>query len=171
MKIELTNKEGKLLDKAFEIGVLIKAFFGFFEILGGIFLTISGEKIINNFVIFITQQEIINDPNDIIANYLIRLSEDFSFGTQIFAVSYLLFHGIVNIFLAVVLLKDKLWAYPLAIELFCAFLAYQIYKYFHSFSPILLFLIIFDLFVVLIIWLEYKRHRKRIAKKLMSLNI
>ncbi len=171
MKIELTNKEGKLLDKAFEIGVLINAFFGFFEILGGIFLVISGGKIINNFVIFITQQEIIDDPNDIIANYLIRLSNDFSLGTQIFAISYLLFHGIVNIFLAIVLLKDKLWAYPLAISLLTAFIVYQIYRYFHSFSFVLLFLIIFDSFVVLIIWLEYKRHRKRVAKKAMSLNI
>ncbi len=171
MKIELTNKEGKLLDRLFEVGVLIKAFFGFFEILGGIFLAISGGKIINNFIIFITQQEIIDDPNDVIANYLIRLTTDFSLGTQIFAISYLLFHGIVNIFLAIVLLKDKLWAYPLAISLLTGFIAYQIYRYFHSFSPILLFLIIFDLLVVLIIWLEYKRHKKRIAKKAMTLNI
>lgn len=171
MKIELTNKEGKLLDRAFEIGVLIKAFFGIFEILGGIFFAFSGEKIINNFIIFITQQEIINDPNDIIANYLIRLSENFSLGTQIFAVFYLLFHGIVNIFLGVVLLKDKIWAYPLAIQLFCVFLIYQIYRYLHTFSFVMLFLIIFDIFIILIIWLEYKRHRKRIAKKLMSLNI
>ena len=91
MKIELTNKEGKLLDRLFEVGVLIKAFFGFFEILGGIFLAISGGKIINNFIIFITQQEIIDDPNDVIANYLIRLTTEFSLGTEIFVISYFLF--------------------------------------------------------------------------------
>jgi uncharacterized membrane protein len=163
IEIKLTRKEGKLFDRIFEIGVLIKALFGFLEALGGILIAVSGHKVIDNLVVFITRQEILEDPNDFFANYLMKLSNDFSLGTQIFASFYLIFHGAVNIFLVVFLLRGKLWAYPWAIILFSVFLIYQIYKYINSFSLLLLFLIIFDIVVVLFISLEYVRHKKRLA--------
>jgi uncharacterized membrane protein len=161
LEIKLTKKEGKLLDRIFEIGVLIKALFGFFEICGGILISFGGHKVIDNLVVFITRQEIMEDPNDLVANYLIKLSSSFSGGIQFFAIFYLLFHGVVNILLAVALLRNKLWAYPAALVLFGAFLVYQIYRCIYGFSFVLLFLIIFDLVFILFILLEYFRHKKR----------
>jgi uncharacterized membrane protein len=160
--LKLTRKEGKLFDRIFEIGVLIKALFGFFELCGGILFAISGQKIMNSFIIAMAEQEILTDPNDFVANYLVKLSNDFSLGTQIFASSYLIFHGIVNIFLAVFLLKGRIWAYPAAILLFGIFLIYQIYRYLNNFSFMLLFLIVFDIIVISVIFFEYGRHKKRL---------
>ncbi len=150
------------IHKIFEVGLLLKAFFGIFEILSGVLIMVTGHKIIDNFVIFLTQQEIAEDPSDFLANSIIKLSNNFSQGSQFFAVFYLLFHGIINVFLIAAMLKNKLWAYPSAIALFSAFIAYQLYRYFHTFSLFLLSLIIFDIFVVVIIWLEYGRHKKRL---------
>ena len=147
----------KLIDKAFEIGILIKSLFGIFEILAGAVFAISGKLIINNIIIAFTEQEIINDPGDVISNYLVSALHSFSAGSYLFTVIYLIFHGIINLFLGISLLKNKIWAYPWAVAGFGAFIIYQTYRYFHTYSPMLLILTIFDIFVVLIILLEYKR--------------
>jgi uncharacterized membrane protein len=154
-------KQNKIIDRIFEVGVLIKALFGVFELLAGVMFAISGEKILNGLIILVTRQEIIEDPNDTIANYLIKMSTDMSFGTQAFAIFYLLFHGVMNIFFAVFLLKEKIWAYPAAISVFGAFIIYQIYRLMHTHSLVLLCLIIFDIFIIIFVWLEYIRIKKK----------
>ena len=151
----------KLIDESFEIGIFLKSLFGFFEVLAGIVLAVSGRLVINNLIIILTQQEISEDPKDFFANFLIKTSRDFSSGAHIFAVTYLIFHGILNIFLGISLLKEKIWAYPAAISLFSLFLIYEIYRCFHTHSLMLLFLIIFDTFILLLIFLEY---RKKLSK-------
>lgn len=147
----------KLLHKTFEIGVIAKAFFGFFEMMGGILFAFSGKILVDNFIIDMAQQEIAEDPNDPVANFIINSANNIFLDSRIFAVAYLLFHGAVNIFLAISLIKGKLKAYPLAIGLFSIFLIYQVYKYFHSFSPAILALTLFDIIFMGLIWLEYKR--------------
>ncbi|MEK7562591.1 MAG: DUF2127 domain-containing protein [Patescibacteria group bacterium] len=159
MNIFKGAKSKKIIDRTFEISVLLKAFFGFFEILGGILFAISDKFILNNFIIHMAQQEIAEDPSDLIANFLIKSADNLANGTQIFAVVYLIFHGAVNIFLAVSLLKNKIWAYPWAMGLFSGFVIYQVYRYFHTYSLSLLFLMLFDVFIIIIIWLEYKRKK------------
>lgn len=159
MKIIL--RESKIIDKLFEIGVWIKAVFGFFEILGGMLFALSGQMIVDNIIIYFAQQEIMEDPNDLLANYLIKFANDFSFNTQIFAVAYLLFHGAVNILLVVFLLKNKIWFFPWAIGLLGGFVIYQVYRYFHTYSPLLLLIIMFDIFFISIVWLEYKKKKRK----------
>ena len=151
----------KIIDKIFEIGILIKSFFGFFEVLTGIVIATSGRLIVNNLIIALTQQEILDDPNDFFANYLIKISNNFFANSHIFAIVYLIFHGLVNIFLAMALLKNKIWIYPWAAAGFSAFITYQIFRYFHTYSILLLFLTLFDFFIVSIILLEYNNKRKK----------
>jgi len=154
MKNILTKK---LIDKVFELVILIKSIFGFFEALAGSVLAISGGLVVNNWIIALTQQEISQDPNDFIANYLIKVAA----GSHIFAVVYLIFHGLINIFLAIALLKNKVWAYPWAVAGFSFFIIYQFFRYFHTHSLLLLLLTIFDIFIVWIILLEYENKRKK----------
>lgn len=150
----------KLIDKIFEIGVLIKAFLGFFEILGGILVAVSGQKLIDNFLIDIALDEIARDPNDFIATRFIYWSVDVYSGAKIFAVFYLILHGVINIVLAVSLAKGKVKIYPAIILTLFIFIFYQLYKYMHSLSLTLLMLILFDLFFVAIILLEYKKKKR-----------
>ena len=74
-------------------------------------------------------------------------------------------YGIGEILVLLVLAvqqKNKIWGYHWAMVGFTLFAVYQVYRYFHTFSPMLLILTLFDIFIVLIIWLEYRRHIKRI---------
>lgn len=162
MKIVLRVRS--LIDKVFDVGVLLKAVFGFFEILGGILLAVSGKLVLNNFIIDLAQQEIADDPNDLIANFLINSANSFYYDAHLFAIIYLIAHGVINIFLAASLLKNKIWAFPWAIILFGAFIVYQLYRFLHTYSLALLFLTLFDIFIVLIIWLEW--NRKKINAKI-----
>lgn len=149
----------KLINKIFEAGIIIKAFFGIFEIMGGLLFAISKKIITNNFIISMSQDEIAEDPNDLIANYLINISNSLAQDSRIFAVAYLLFHGAINIFLAISLAKEKIKTYPTIITVLCAFIFYQTYKYIHTNSLMLLALTIFDLAFTSIILLEYKKKK------------
>jgi uncharacterized membrane protein len=154
----------KIIDRIFELVILIKFLFGFFEVLAGIVLAISGRLMINNLIIALTQQEIIEDPNDFFSNILIKATSSLSVGSHVFAVVYLIFHGFINVFLAVSLLKNKVWAYPWAIAGFSVFIIYQVFRYFHTYSILLLFLTFFDIFIVLFIFLEYRKNIKASRK-------
>lgn len=156
---------GKLLDEGFEIGILLKFLHGFFEILLGIFLATPGRLITDNLILALTQSEIAEDPNDLIANYLIKIGNSVSSDINFFAVFYLIFHGVVNTGLAIALFKNKMWAYPLSITIFSLFIIYQVYRYFHTYSLLLLLLTVFDIFVVVFISLEYRK-RLRISHKI-----
>jgi uncharacterized membrane protein len=156
MKISLIKK---IIDKIFDIGILLKAIFGFFELFGGLLLAFSTKLVTDNFIIFLAQQEITDDPNDLIANYLIKTATNLAQDSRIFAVTYLFFHGAVNIVLTISLAKKKLKAYLWAITIFGAFIIYQIYRYFHTYSLALLVLILFDILFVAVIWLEYKKQK------------
>lgn len=160
MKISLR----KLIDRIFDVGVLMKAFFGFFEAAAALLLITSGKLLLNNFIIDLAQQEVAGDPNDLIANFLINSANSIYYDARAFAVAYLAIHGVINIFLAISLLKNKMWAYPWAMGLFGAFIVYQIYRFFLDFSLALFFLSIFDVLLVLIIYLEW--NRKKINIKL-----
>ena len=156
----------KTIDKILEVGVVIKSFFGFFEILTGIVFAISGKAIVSNLLLWLTQQEVSEDPHDSIANYIISVANNYSEGSYIFSILYLIFHGFVNIFLAIALLKNKIWAYPWALSGFSIFTIYQIYRYFHTYSPVLLLLTFFDIFIITIVWLEYRKYYNK--KKILG---
>jgi uncharacterized membrane protein len=130
--------------------------------LSGVFLVffISQDSVIK-IIQFFTQGELSEDPKDIIANYLINSAEHFSLSAKHFIVFYFLSHGLIKLGVIIGLLKNKFWAYPASIIVFGIFIFYQVYRYFHTYSPWLLILTIFDLFVIWLIWLEYKNFKKK----------
>ena len=147
--------------RIFTVSVLLKAANAVLEIILGTLLLFTGT--ITNVISHLAQNELIEDPGNFLANniqhYLPYLSEH----SQLFAVYYLLSHGIIKIFLAIGLLRRKLWAYPSAIAVFIVFIIYQLYRYTYTHSFFLILLTIFDLFVVAMTWHEYKIIKKHIV--------
>ena len=68
----------KIIDKAFELGVLAKFIIGFFEFIAGVIFAISGKLIVDNIIIALAQQEIAEDPKDLIGNFIIKETKNFS---------------------------------------------------------------------------------------------
>ena len=109
----------------------------------------------------LTQDQIAEDPRDLVANYLRHAAARLSVSGEHFMAIYLLSHGIVKMFAVVTLLKNKLWGYPLSIAVFGAFIVYQIYRFLLTGGVGLIALTIFDLIVICLIWLEYRAVRSR----------
>jgi len=154
------NDSGVLIHKAFEIGIFLKGIDGVLEIIGGFLLLIINPLTINRIVLVLTQHEISEDSGDFIANFLIKTAHNLSFSSQFFVSFYLFSHGIIKIFLVASLWRRKLWAYPAAIIFFLLFIFYQIYRYAFTHSAWLIYLTIFDIFVIILTWMEYKNIKK-----------
>jgi uncharacterized membrane protein len=82
-----------------------------------------------------------------------------------FASLYLLSHGLVKAVLVICLWMNKLWAYPLTIAVFAAFVIYQIYRFTHTHSVALVILTLFDLLLIFLTWKEYQDQKLLHAKK------
>ncbi len=144
---------------AFQIGVILKGLNGLLELIGGTLLLIFPPSAIERFIVGLTQNELSEDPNDVIATSLRAAARHLSSNAQLFAAIYLVAHGVVKGFLVYGLLRDKLWAFPWAIGVFVAFVVYQVYRYFVEPSGWLIALTVLDVFVILLTWAEWRRVR------------
>jgi uncharacterized membrane protein len=147
----------------FRVSVLLKGADAVLEIAGGIALLVIGPDLILRAVAALTQEALVRDPRDLIANYALHLAGNLSVGSEHFAAFYLLSHGLVKIPLVVALLKRMLWAYPLAVAVFGGFVVYQVYRFSFTHSLALVALTVFDLVVIGLIWLEYRAKRRGAA--------
>ncbi|MBR0598452.1 DUF2127 domain-containing protein [Sinanaerobacter chloroacetimidivorans] len=155
------QKANEIIHVGFEIGLLLKGIHGLLEIIGSVFLLFLTPNRLNLLTRFLTKHELSEDPRDIVANYLLHVSGSFSISTQHFAVFYLMSHGVIKCILIHLLWKKKLWAYPLAILVLIIFIAYQIYRYTLTQSAFLILLSIFDIIMIALTYLEYKRIKNK----------
>lgn len=149
--------KNKIVHKSFEIGILIKGFDGVLEIIGGVLLVFLNPDRLNKLIVLLTQHEFSEDPKDKVASFIIKLSSNFTINTQYFGVFYLISHGLVKIILVIMLWKRKIWAYPLTIVSLVIFILYQLYKYSIDHSVAMILLTIFDIIMIILTFMEYKR--------------
>lgn len=149
--------------RLFRIGVFLKGADGILEILGGVLFFLVKQSELAAVVVFLTSHELSEDPGDRIANLLRHAVENLSLDTKLFAGAYLVGHGLIKVVLMAGLLRGKMWAYTAALIFIGAFILYQAYRFTHTHSIALLVLTAFDLAVWSLIWLEYRRHRRRTA--------
>lgn len=157
VKLKEFNSENNLVHKSFEIGILLKGIDGVLEIIGGILLIFLNPVRLNKLVVLLTQHELSQDPDDIISNFMIKFSSNFSIDTQYFGVIYLISHGLVKSILIFLLWRKKIWAYPLTIVSLILFIAYQIYRYTITHSMGFILLTFFDIIMIFLTFIEYKR--------------
>jgi len=147
------------LHRLFRWSLLLKAAHGGFETIAGIVFFFISPSTVDQWVRALTRHELLEDPRDVVANYLSRAARHFSVGTQLFISAYLLIHGVVKIFLVVEVLRQKRWAYPASIAVLIAFIVYQLYRFSFDRSIEMAVLTLFDGLVLALLWREY-RHLK-----------
>lgn len=77
-------------ERLFLVGVWIKGLDGTLEILGGIALLTVSPSLVLRTVQFLTQDEITEDPHDLVATYFLHLAARLSVSAQHFMALYLL---------------------------------------------------------------------------------
>ncbi len=146
----------KRIHQVFVVSVLAKGLHALFEVVAGVALYLVSTEAIVGSISRWSNREIALERNDWIANHLLRFAEGFSVEQHHFYAFYLLSHGIVKGVLVAGLLKEKLWAYPASFVVFTLFIAYQLYRYSFTHDIALIFLSIFDLFVIALAIHEYR---------------
>ena len=157
----VNTERASLIHRIFKAGIYLKGLNGLLEVIGGTLLFFVHPDMLNNFVRIITQDELSEDAKDFIANYLVQSAHNLSLSSELFGGIFLLSHGLIKIGLIIALLKQKKWAYPLAIGVFGAFILYQMYRFSLSHSIWMIFLSVLDLFVIVLTYLEYRRLKAR----------
>jgi uncharacterized membrane protein len=147
--------------KVFEASVALKGVNALVEALAGLTLYFVSADEIVWWAKRLTLHELTINPNDFIASHLLAAAQNFAVNSKEFYAFYLFSHGLIKALLVVGLLRNKMWAYPASLVVLGLFVIYQMYRFSYTFSYGLLALSVFDVFVMVLIWHEYRIRLKR----------
>ncbi len=135
-----------LFDGAFLITIVIKGGGGLIELLAGILL------------IFISLHTL---QHDLAPAVRLGVLPHITSGTRLFAIIYFCARGLIRFTLAVALLTERLWAYPITLVLLAGSVIYQSWLLVSGhFSLGLAGLTLFDALTVGLTWYEYRKLRR-----------
>jgi uncharacterized membrane protein len=144
------------------VTLLLKGADAVLEIIGGVLFLIVSPSTVSGVVGALTQHELSEDPNDVIAVHLRDAAANFG-GARLFGAAYLLSHGLGKIVLVLEIFRGRLWAYPAMLVLLGVFIVYQTYRLALSFTFGIFALTSFDIVVVLLTWREYGRQHQHLG--------
>lgn len=156
MKNEVSKIEN-VLHQIFEFGIGLKFLNGIWETASGFFILFLSKATLSNLLSFLAGKELLEDPHDLFINFSLGFLQNLSHSTQVFIAVYILVHGFLNLFLAIQLYRDKIWAYSVTIFVMVIFIFYQIHRIILYHSAVLIVITIFDILFILLTWHEYKR--------------
>lgn len=149
-----------VLDKIFEGGIVLKGISGLLEFIGGLLLLFISPSTMHNWLVLITQKELLEDPRDKVANLLLHSTQHITSSSRAFAIIYLWIHAAVKLIAVIGILKNQLWAYPFSLVALGCLMIYQLYSIvFIKPSLGMIALTIFDIFILWLISREYKKVR------------
>jgi uncharacterized membrane protein len=155
--MHLTKKASRILHDIFLAGITIKGINGILELLAGLAIFFVKPEIILAIVQKLFESELIHEPNDFAVTYMLHASQSLTVATLLFVSAYLIIHGSVKIVLVSLLWLKKLWAYPLAGVILSIFVIYQVVRFFHTHSIILLLFTLVDVIILSLLGFEYRR--------------
>ena len=144
---------GNLFHRLFKIGIWVKGIDGVLEIIGGVLFLIVSPVALNRYVIIFTQR----DLHDWFGEVLRHWAANLHYGSKLIGGAYLLGNGVVKVFLAVGILRGKLWCYPTAMVVISLFVCLQIARLISHFSIPMLTGTVIDIAIVLLIGHEYRQ--------------
>lgn len=143
--------------KLFKIGMYWRVLYGAIRILVGLtlleFINIPFTVLLQR----IMSHELAEDPADDLFTFTNHFLQIHPLHVTYFLSFYLIFWGIIDIFLSINLLKRKTWAFPASLGLVTFFVLYELYRLTHTHSLILLSIILIDIIIIWVINREYKK--------------
>lgn len=153
-----------LFDKIFEGGIFLKGVSGLLELLGGGLLLFISPARMHNFIAFVTQRELLEDPHDKVANLIVHSTQNFGSGSRAFIIVYLWIHAAIKLVAVIGILKNQLWAYPFSLITLGLLMFYQLYTIFFVHPTVgMVLLTIFDIVILWLIWREYGKVKEKLG--------
>ena len=155
------KKEGALVEKSFDIVLILKALFALGEILSGVAIFFINPAWIVGIIQWLTRSELQEDPRDFLMHMLINFGHHFTVETQYLVAIYLLVHGLVKIVTLTLLWQKILWAYPLSILVFLGFIIYQLREFMLHHSIFMIVVSLIDVLMIVLTILEYRNLKNK----------
>jgi uncharacterized membrane protein len=149
--------QSKLAHRVFWIGIIFKAIDGLLETAAGFLLLTISSQALKGFAYVLLEPELAQDPNDWLANHLLIWIFHLSTDSRMFAIAYLLVHGIIKLVIVAAIWFSQLWAYWLAGIVFSLFVIYQMVHFAVTHSMMMIFLTIVDLIIIALLPPEHRR--------------
>jgi len=103
---------GSATDRLFIITIAIKGIDGLLGVASGLIFLFLAPHTLDRFVEIVTANELARDPDDILVGLIKHGAEVFAASDRHFAGLYLIVHGVLKAFVALLLLSGRHWAYP-----------------------------------------------------------
>jgi uncharacterized membrane protein len=150
----------------YKIGIAIKGFDGFVELLAGLALLFSPS------LVHTILGSIAGEANEqqgqlfqSIADSITRVNADFAKNSVLFLVIFLISHGVIKLALVYALLKEITKAYPYALIVLILFLIYQLYVLAINPTIGMALFALLDAIIIWLVWGEYKDLREKTIEK------
>ncbi len=157
-------KREETIRRIFWVSLVLKAIDSAIEVAGGVALYFITDAFILRMVHALTRSELLEDPRDVVANLLLRSAEALSVDQKKAAAIYLFSHGAIKLFLVIMVLRERMWAYPIFMAALALLIVYQTYQISLGFSLWLTALTVLDIVVLVLTWHEYGLHRRHMAR-------
>ena len=138
----------------FEYSILLKGLFAVFEMISGVLLRFLPFQTITRVFLFLTPDDA-DGMSGFVNRHLASWGQHLSIGSLHFAGWYLLSHGAIKLILIYGLWKKTLWMYPVSIFVFSLFVIYQMHRFTMTGAWGMVFLSVFDVFVIYLVGREY----------------
>jgi uncharacterized membrane protein len=153
-----TPRRGRFIDRVYYIGVIVKGVDGAVEFLAGLVLLFAPH--LPHILLTSLSAEAAEGRTPLrvfLAGYIESLDDRLASAGLYFLIAYLILHGAIKLVLVYCLLRRIHAAYPWAIGILLAFLAYQVYTTIVSPSILLVLLDLLDAAIIVLVYLEYRR--------------
>lgn len=153
---DISHAGPKRLSALFLLSMWWRILYGILRlILGVTLLRLIGEPIAD-LMYTLMSHELSGPRSDIVLERLYELMSVHGFTVTYFVAGYFIFWGTIDVVLSVYLLRHKLVAFPISMVLIGLFIAYSVLRFFHTHSFTLLCVIVIDIFILSIIYREYR---------------
>lgn len=120
-------------------------------------------RVVNTPMLDVTKKllghELADGPNDILYTLVTSTLTSHPFYITYFLALYFIFWGVLDVVLSYNLIKHRLWAFPASLLMIGLFVIYEVVRFSHTHSLILLGVIILDIGILWLIRREYKKLR------------
>ena len=148
-----TKESNRWTEILFHLGMWWRIIYGFLRIIIAVLLLQHVGTPVSDIFLKLMSHELIQDPND----RVIQMVNHLPYLVTYYLAFYFMFWGVMDIFMSILLLRHQLWAFPVAIYMIVVFIVYELFRFFHTHSLMLLAVIGMDVFIIWIIKREYKK--------------
>ena len=147
-------------DIVYRIGLALKAVDGTFEVLAGLALWLLPDAL-HRLIAPLTVSEVGPHPvRNLVAYWFGRADQELVAGQHLFAIVFLLLHGVVKLVLVYCLLRGFHWVYPWALAVLGAFAVYQAWVLLRTPTVGMALLTAIDLLIMGLVWREWRVVRR-----------